>query len=66
MQIKLWILKRNILDHLTVRKQMSSGSFKNNVAYKLIAYKSYMIYIEDFVLVNLEMELFNHLINKFV
>ena len=35
---------------------MSSGLFKNNVTYKLFAYKSYMIYIyqDDLALNNLQ------------
>ena len=31
-------MKRNTCNHLTVYKQMTSGSFKNDVTYKLIAY----------------------------
>ena len=40
------MLDSNTWNHLTVCKQMSSGSFKNNVAYKIFAYKLYTyIYI---------------------
>ena len=41
---ELLVLDCNIWNHLTVCKQMGSGSFKN-VTYKLFAYKSYMIHI---------------------
>ena len=41
-----WImLNENTWKHLTVCKQMSSCSFKNNVTDKLFAYKSYIFEI---------------------
>ena len=40
------VLDNNIWNHLTVCKQISSGSFKNNVTYQVITYKLYIyIYI---------------------
>ena len=40
-------------NHLTVSKQMSSGSFKN-VIHKLCIYKSYIICKEELALNNLQ------------
>ena len=42
--IKLLVLNSSTLNHITVYKQMSSGTFKN-VAYKLVVLKSYLLYI---------------------
>ena len=39
--VKLLVYYRNTWNHLTVCKQMSSGSFKT-VIYKLFFYKSYI------------------------
>ena len=36
------MLDSNIWNHLFVCKQMSAGSFKKNVTYKLLIYKSYI------------------------
>ena len=53
--IELLLLKSNIWKHLTVSKQINSGSLKNNVTYKLFVYKSYIyeiiIKINNFILV---------------
>ena len=40
--IELLVLDSSTWNHLTVCKQMSSGSFENNVTYKLFTYKSYI------------------------
>ena len=40
--VELLELHNNTWNHLTVCKQMSSGSFKNNATYKLFIYKSYI------------------------
>ena len=37
----LLVFDRNIWNHLTVNKQMISGSFKNNVIYKLLTNKTH-------------------------
>ena len=42
MQIELLVLDNNTWNHLTVCKQISSSSFKNNVTDKRFVYKSYM------------------------
>ena len=39
---QLLIFDNNTWNHLTVSKQMSPGSFKNNVTYKLFVYKLYI------------------------
>ena len=36
------IIDHNTWNHLTVCKQKSSDSFKNNVTYKLFMYKSFI------------------------
>ena len=45
------VIVGNTWNHLTVCKQMSSGSFENNVFYKLLAYKS-LTHIYTFPYVN--------------
>ena len=45
MIIELLMLTSNTWNHLTVCKQMSSGSFKNNITSKQFTYKSYIYYI---------------------
>ena len=47
--IELFALDNNNWNHFTVYKQMGSVLFKNNVTYKLFAYKSYM-YKQDLAL----------------
>ena len=37
MQIEISVLDGSIWNHLTLCKQISTGSFKNNVTYKLFA-----------------------------
>ena len=44
--IGLFVLNSNTLNYLTECKQMSSGSFKNIVTYKLFIYKSYIFNIQ--------------------
>ena len=39
--MKLFVLDSNTWNHLTVREQLSSGAFKNNVTKKLFVYKSH-------------------------
>ena len=39
MELELFVLDYNTWNHLTVYKQISSGSFKSNVTYKLFTYK---------------------------
>ena len=50
-QIELLVLDNNSWSYLTACKVMSSGSFKNNVTYKVFFYKSYiyLIYIYIYV-----------------
>ena len=55
-QIEL-LLDTNSGDHLAVCKQIRSDSFKNNVAYKLFVYRSYIyiyIYKQNLELNNLQ------------
>ena len=43
-KIELFMLDRNTVNHLTMRKQMSSGLLKN-VFYEVFVYKSYILNI---------------------
>ena len=38
-----WSIELLILNHLTVYKQMISGTFKNNITHKLFVYKWYIL-----------------------
>ena len=61
------MLDSNTRNHLIVSKQMSSGSFKNEISYKLFTYKSYTFntYKQDLALNDLQRLICNHSKQRF-